>query len=163
MPLLVGSRDIPIHFPKHSSFLLGGIAALGNAQCLPKNQYIISEKRLVDRIYTLGDRISFMITSIDHDGLQKTDASSIHFWYGSQGWPVSFNYPRERAIFENHLTMKLVRSHSTSLPLLLTFQKEKPIHHVQISYIVCITMDFFFINIAIRQYKQKGITIGFIG
>jgi AFG3 family protein len=86
-----------------------GSAALGYAQYLPKDQYLFSEKQLLDRMcMTLGGRVSEQIffesiTTGAHDDLQKVTknayAQVTTYGMNKQVGPLSFTDPQNDQTF----------------------------------------------------------------
>ncbi|CDS12867.1 hypothetical protein LRAMOSA05051 [Lichtheimia ramosa] len=92
------------------SIIPRGVAALGYAQYLPKDQYLFSEKQLLDRMcMTLGGRVSEQIffdtiTTGAHDDLQKVTkiayAQVSTYGMNPKVGPVSFNDPQSEQQFQ---------------------------------------------------------------
>ncbi|KAG0164804.1 AAA ATPase afg3 [Apophysomyces sp. BC1015] len=92
------------------SIIPRGVAALGYAQYLPKDQYLYSEKQLLDRMcMTLGGRVSEQIffesvTTGAHDDLQKVTkmayAQVTTYGMNDKVGPLSFNDPQAEQQFQ---------------------------------------------------------------
>ncbi|KAI7858468.1 peptidase family M41-domain-containing protein [Circinella umbellata] len=92
------------------SIIPRGVAALGYAQYLPKDQYLFSEKQLLDRMcMTLGGRVSEQIffesiTTGAHDDLQKVTkiayAQVTTYGMNKKVGPISFNDPQGEQQFQ---------------------------------------------------------------